>query len=819
MAWQDRIRDPDCELCPLHKSAEYVCLMGTGPRQAKIMIVGEAPGAREDEEHAAFVGASGQLLRSTLRDVGIDPEACYITNAAKCRPPENRTPTRTESKACSESYLQEELRRVQPDLVVPVGNAALQAFGRSGITKRRGQPEDFGSFVLFPTFHPAYVLRSPQHGPLFRSDLERLARLARGESSSVERTRIKVVRTASQLKWLRRKLEEADVISFDLETSSEGSGKNHRYHKPWDPGGNIVMAGFSWEVGSGVAVPLHHAQSPWRDPDAVLRFLKPALENQTKKYVAHNGKFDCTWLASKGVFVRQTFDTMLAAHILDENRSKGLKELSQVLLGVDAYDVGEELKDAYNMDLRRLAIYQAKDVDYTLRLYWTFRPQLIEEGRLKKVFQKVMMPASNELVKVETVGMYVHVNRLKKQLKLKERERDRIDAKLRSYVPKAKRDTINFRSSQQVAKWLFGDLGLPLVEKTKSGAPSTAESTMNQLAGRHPACKLLLDYRTVETKHIRTYLRSWDEKRDRRNRVHTNYKLFGTVTGRLSSEKPNLQQVPRDGTMRTVFGAPDGWTFLEADYAQIELRIAAMLAREPTLLRIFATGGDPHLATAAKIARIPEGEVKELEGTIGPDGRRIEHRKRAKPVNFGFLYGMGEGKFITYALDNYGIVVTEEEAHEMREGFFDLYDRLPAWHARQKRLVHSLGRVHSPIGRIRHLPDVYSDDKKVRAEAERQAINSPVQSFASDLMLVSLVRLSRQLDPRRSWVVGTVHDALLFEIQDDYVSEAAGIIYETMTDINYVERTFDCDITVPIEVDIKASRYWGGKGQELTPNG
>jgi len=809
MAWQDKIRNPHCELCPLHESAEHVCLMGSGPKRAKIMIVGEAPGEREDEDHAAFVGPSGQLLRRSLAKAGIDPKECYITNAAKCRPPENRTPLRGEAKTCASEYLSREIEVVRPDLIVPAGNAALQQFGRGGITKHRGIVYERNGHSIFPIFHPAYVLRSPQHGPTFEADMQRLGRLIRGEASTAEATRVKIIRTRAQLKWLRGKLEEAPVISFDLETSSEGSGKDHRYHKPWDDDGRVVMVGFTWEEGLGVAVPLHHAESPWRDPDAVLHYLKPALEREDTKTVAHNGKFDCLWLASKGVFIQQTFDTMLAAHILDENRPKGLKPLSQVLLGVDAYDVGEDLKDAYNMPLRRLSIYQAKDVDYTLRLYNLFKPQLLGERRLARIMAKLMMPASTALVKTETIGLFLVEDNLRRQMKATIKERDKVEKKLRSYVPVEKRETINFRSPQQVARWLFGDLQLPMFEKTKTGAPSTAESVMMQLASKHPAARLLLRYRTLETKHLRTYLRSWDRERDRKNRVHTTYKLFGTVTGRLSSERPNLQQVPRDSAMRTCFGAPEGWSFVEADYSQIELRIAAMLSGDPTLLRIFATGGDPHLATAAEISGLTPAEVLEVEGTRDKRGNIIEHRKRAKPVNFGFLYGMGAPKFVTYARDNYEMEVTEAQAERYRRRFFELYDHLPAWHERQRRLARNLGRVHSPLGRVRHLPDVRSGDKKVRAEAERQAINSPVQSTATDIMLLSLVRLSNELRSRLSRVVGTVHDAILFEIHDSYRDEALPLIKARMEDMDHVRRTFGADISVPIEVEIKVGQYWG----------
>lgn len=615
-------------------------------------------------------------------------------------------------------------------------------------------------------------------------------------------TKIKLIKTRQQLKWLIRKLEEARAITFDIETSSEGSGKKHKYHKPWDEAGRIVMIGFTWEGGLGVAVPLHHAQTPWRDPQQVLKLLKPVLEDPSKKTIAHNGKFDCTWLAANGVYINQTFDTMLAAHLLDENRLKGLKPLSEMLLGAKPYAV--DLKDAYNMPLKQLAVYQAKDVDYTHQLYELFKAELHEEPRIKRVFTQIMMPASNELVKVETIGLYAHRDRIEKQLAIKIKERDKVERKLRSYVPEEKREAFNFRSPKQVGEWFFGDLGLDIIKTTKSGAPSTDEDVMLQLSKQHPAAELLLRYRTLESKDIRTYLSSWLENQDHRGRVHTHYKLYGTVTGRLSSEKPNLQQVPRDVAMRSCFGAPDGWSFVEADYSQVELRIAAMLSRDPRLTRVFTSGGDPHLSTASEVSGLTPAEVIASDAT-----GKTEWRKRAKGVNFGFLYGMGAAKFIDYARTSYGVEVSETEAQKYRNRFFKLYPELQNWHERQRRLVRSLGRVHSPLGRVRHLPDVHSEDKGIKAEAERQAINSPVQSFASDLMLLSLVRLSQRLDPRQARVVGTVHDAILFEIKDEYKQEACGIIKRVMEDTPWVEEKFDIEITVPIEVEIKAGQFWG----------
>jgi uracil-DNA glycosylase family 4 len=814
MSWQDKIRDPNCELCPLHESADYVCLMGTGSKKAKVMIVGEAPGEREDEAHAAFVGRSGQLLRQSLVANGMDPEECYITNVAKCRPPNNRQPERSEAKVCGSTYLSREIQVVNPQYILLLGNTSLLAVaGKSGITKHRGSTFQIGEATVFATFHPAFVLRSIFHAPTFKADIERFGRMVSGQSIDFEDTKVKIVRTKKHLQWLRRKLNEASVISYDVETWVEGTKGGEEWKRP----GGIACISFSWEEGHSAVVPLDHQERTWRDPYAVLRYLKPCLERSGCKYVAQNGKFDAKWLASRGVFVPQTFDTMLAAHMLDENRLKGLKPLSQTLLGASAYNVGVETTDCFHAPLRQLLLYNARDTDYTLRLYYYFKAQLSspDERRTARVFTKLMMPASNALTRIEAIGPYVDEERYDKRLKVTMARRDDVEAELRESC-----GGINLRSPQQVAIWLFGKKGksyevgpkrqrlqvvgqgLPILETTGKGAPCTNESVILQLAKQAPAVKRLLEYRTLETKWIRTYFANWaPEKRDHRGRIHPGYKLFGTVTGRLSGD---FQQVPRDPFIRSIIGAPAGWTFLEADYSQVELRIAAWLANERRLLRAFAEGRDAHLETAVL-----------LTGKR-PQDITSEERKKAKSVNFGFLYGMGWAHFVEYAFVNYGVEVSDAEAQAFRRRFFESYPSLPSWHDRQRRLVRRYERVYSPIGRVRHLPTVRSSDRSIQADAERQAINSPVQSFASDLMLLSMVRLSSSLRPSEARIVGTVHDSILFEVKTEALDEVSRQVRDTMVDLKEVKRKFGTDVGVPIEVELKAGTHWG-EGKILNP--
>jgi DNA polymerase I-like protein with 3'-5' exonuclease and polymerase domains len=344
---------------------------------------------------------------------------------------------------------------------------------------------------------------------------------------------------------------------------------------------------------------------------------------------------------------------------------------------------------------------------------------------------------------------------------------------------------------------LFGDLKLPIIRETEKGNASTDEGVMKHLAKQHPAPLKLLEYR-LWTKRLNTYFDPWIYYADHLSRIHPTYKPHGTVTGRLSSVEPNLQQVPRDSVMRTVFGAAPGWVFMEADYSQVELRVAAMLAGESRMLRAFYTGVDIHLQTATEVSGIPIDQIDK------------ETRKKAKSYNFAIIYDVGPETLKDYAFEKFDVTISLQEAEDAIRKWFKLYPRFRPWHDRQRRLAERYERVYSPIGRVRHLPDVRSRNYSVRNEAFRQAINSPVQSFASDLMLLSLVQLTASFNPTRARIVGTVHDSILFEVREGHVEAAMAEVKETMEGIGtVVKRKFGYEIDVPLEADIKVSTHWG----------
>lgn len=768
-----------------------MCLVGDGPVPANIMVIGEAPGYREDEIGRPFSGASGRLLDEVLATYKLDREQAFVTNVVKCRPPENRTPKKkTEIDVCRH-YLDDEIAAVKPNFILLVGNSALSLVKKSGIMKHRGTWHTHEGAQVLGTVHPAAVLRNPSLRKVFETDIREFSRVVH-DKPGTPAPRTFIVTNGNGLRRVCESILRAPAVAYDLETNG---------FDEFSETSSIATVNIAVRPDLAFVVPIEHPEASWKDPSRVLRILGNALTYTPAKRVAHNAKFDDRWLRSRGLTINADFDTMLAAHILDENRFKSLKVLAPMILGVQQWALDMRDGAAMTTPLKKLAVYGGKDAAYTLGLYNEFKAELLqpENNRLKRIFKVLMMPASVALTDIEQTGLWLDQQRLAERRVQVQKEMDKLHKKL----VKAVGHDINWNSTQQLAAVLFDELKLPIIMKTAGGANSTAETVLLRLAAEgHEVPQLILEWRKW-MKYESTYLGNWAAKMHH-GRMHANYKIAGTVTGRLSSGKEegdkarglNAQQIPRDTFIRSVVGAPPGWKFVEADFSQVELRIAAHYAQEKTMLRIFHSDGDIHLETAVKVTQKPPEKITK------------EERKKAKGVNFGFVFGMGTNKFVDYARDSYGVTVTEPEAKRFRAAFFDQFPRLKPWHERQRRLARQYKRVQSAIGRVRHLPDVASGDKEVRAEAERQAINSPVQGLASDMMLLSLVTLHTMMPPDEAKIVGTVHDSILFEVREDVVDKWVPKIKETMEHLPLQEK-FGVSLTVPIKVDITVGTHWG----------
>jgi DNA polymerase-1 len=777
--------------------------MGSGNPKSRIMLVGEAPGAEEERTGRVFSGAAGQLLDRLLVGAGLSRDGVYVTNAAKCRPPENRTPERWESKTCADEYLSREIEEIRPTHILLLGNAALTAVARkSGITKHRGVRLDIrghpNSRTIMAAFHPAYALRNPGVFPTLQEDIRRFARAIKGEFQVVP-VQPKYVATVQGVKRVIQILEDApprSVVAYDVE---------NRY-RPWDADWSIQCLGLTLDGTTSYVIPLYHPQSPFRKIwKKLLLHLRESLTREDLILVAQNGKHDNVQLAGAGLFLRHKFDVMLAAHLVDENRPKNLGFLSQTYLGADVYKGVVELKPdkILHEPLKKICSYNGNDVGYTWQLREKIKPELVARPRLLRLFSKLMMPASHMIQQVEMNGAYVDQDRIIERVAILQGEIQRRKDEMQEYVnPKLLEEfpggEFNYRSPQQVSKLMYwsekkGGLGLTPLMQTKNGNWSTNEESLQEYVD-HPFVGLLFQLRTLEMKWMNTYLLPWSTKLDRHSRLHTTYKLYGTVTGRLSGD---LQQVPRDSFIRSVFGAPPGWVRMDADLSQAELRIAAHCADEKTMKRFFLTGQDIHRMVAADIT----GKLPEQVGK--------EERKMAKAVDFGYLYGMYPKKFQKYAKINYGIDLSLGEAEVNRAKYFTMFPNLVRWHNRMKRIVNERHEVTSPLGRVRHLPDVLSPDNRVRMEAERQAINSPVQATASDICLFSMVQIAPQLNPRDCIMVMTLHDGIGFEVREDKVEHYAQVVKQTMENLP-LEKTFGTQLSVPIVADVEWGTHWSG---------
>lgn len=821
---QLQVRKASCTLCPLSGFVDDpgdICITGSGKIDADILVVTKMP---DSPKYRA-------LVSKELKAVGIEPERVMYTGAVKCQTWE-RQPGRKDIKTCSSNFLDREIKIVKPKYILALGNEALQATaGKSGITKYRGQIFEYGvtDVKVFPTVSPSMVLRNPRYREGWVADLAFFGNLVKGKKAQTYEVDYTYVNSKELLRELQDQLKAAELISYDVETNG---------FEEFLPQSAIITLSITMMMPGKphdpvtYVIPLYHPQSPFRKQwRKVLRILAPDLIS-AKKHIAHNGKFDDRWLNQFGVDTKCTFDTMLAAHLLDENRAKGLKNLARTVLGAPAWDI--ETKNLLSTPLDKVVHYNAHDTYYTYQLYLVFREQLLEQPRIARLFQRLMMPASQDLTKAEMRGIWTDRERLFTNAKVAYDTLAEIEQRLLEYVPeeipadlpqnKRTGDQVNFNASNFARWWLFTHLQLPVLKRGKKkddgrpGDPSMAEEILLELRDAHPVVPIMLE-RVKWQKFCSSFFDPYQEQINEDDRIHTTFKLHGTVTGRLSSGKEdeekvtskvqrrgvNLQQVPRDPFVRGVFGAPPGWTFVEADFSQIELRVVAFLSRDPRMLMIYQTGQDIHTITAASTLGVPLSQVTKDE------------RKKAKAVNFGFVYGMGAPKFVHTAFTKYDLRFSVEEAQEIRKAFFQEYSNLPRWHAKQRRLANKYKRVSSPLGRIRHLPDIDSSDRGVKGEAERQAINSPVQSFASDLTQLSMILVNRKL--RRlgieGYVIGTVHDSLLFEIRDDYVAQALPIIKDTMEHLP-LKRLFGVEVDLPIISDIGVGRNWG-QCIELTP--
>jgi DNA polymerase-1 len=589
----------------------------------------------------------------------------------------------------------------------------------------------------------------------------------------------RVVESREELDELVGMLAEEKAFAFDVETTSA------------DPmASELVGISFCFKEGKAHYVPM------LRDKNYALGKLKPLLENPKIQKYAHNSKYDFTVLANYGIWVKGlAFDTMIAEWLINPaSKNLSLKNLAWARLGVEMKPItdligkGKKQISMALVPIHQAARYSCTDVDMTYRLVKVLGPELEEKG-LWPLFAEVEMPLVPVLAEMEMRGVKLDSEYLAEMSRELERKLHAIERDIQDLVGY----NFNINSTQQLSDALFIKLGLPTqgIPKTKSGHYSTSALVLEKLKGKHPIIDLILEHREI-SKLKSTYVDALPLLVNKRTgRVHTSFNQTGTVTGRLSSSEPNLQNIPirteLGRRVRRAFIADDGRVLLSADYSQIELRILAHISQDPTLLEAFSRGEDIHSSTASVLFDVPLKEVT-------PSLRRL-----AKTINYGITYGMS----------GYGLAQRAELPQEEAEGFiksyFAKYPKVKRYVVETKRKAKEQGYVETLLKRRRYFPELMKGSKapyNVRSAAERMAINMRIQGTAADIIKIAMVRLDKALKERglRSRMILQVHDELVLEVPEEELEEAKYLVKSTM------ESAFELD--APLKVDMKVGRNW-----------
>jgi DNA-directed DNA polymerase len=600
------------------------------------------------------------------------------------------------------------------------------------------------------------------------------------------------------------------------------------------PNAERAAAGaYNWRTFDGeqpmtYLVPLSHPASPllgsWRK---VMAIIGREINRSGKPFVNANVKFDARWVfAQAGVDLsdRIEWDTTVSSQLVDTEARTRLKIRAARDFGIeewDDFDLGTP-GAAEQVDLIQLGEYAARDTYYTWKIEEEHRDQMfltgddepfdsddIQMARLGKVATYVAMPTVKTLTKVEQRGFLLDVDWV--HAKIEEMDSLRLKACediLGLYgtdpAPAPAKDGV---TTAATSKWFQGFVAqaieagdLRVTARTDSGNAQWNKAVLiAQQRQGSPAADALLRHRDA-TKTLE-FLRSWLELRDPNNVIHATYNVGFVKTGRLSSSNPNVQQI--SARLKPAFIPRPGHVLLDLDYSQVELRVAAFVSRSAPMIEAFQRGDDLHRLLAAKIAGKAPEDVTSLE------------RKRAKAGNFGLLYGMSPGGFQSYAATAYDVSLTLAEAQAVHSAFFEMWDGMRQWHEKAKRRAYERGYVTSPIGRTQWLSDLYSKSSFKASHAERNALNSPVQGFGSDLMQMAAASIMGTLPgyplPKveGAHVVATVHDEICIEVPEDRWQEILVECKRRMEDVNTFLRPLDCQMDVPIVAGPSAGTRWG----------
>ncbi len=583
--------------------------------------------------------------------------------------------------------------------------------------------------------------------------------------------------------WLDE-LERAELFAFDTETTSLDYMQ-----------ARIVGVSFACAPGRAAYVPLAHdyVGAPAQlDRDDVLARLQPLLEDPARAKVGHNLKYDRSVLANHGIALAGiAHDTMLESYVLNSTASRhdfdsvALKHLGvETIHYEDVAGKGAKQIGFAEVALEQATPYAAEDAEVCLRLHQTLFPRIAESPGLAGVYHEIEIPLVPVLSDMERRGVYVDKHMLLEQSAELDQRMAEIEARAHDVAGEA----FNIGSPKQIQAILFDKLGLPVLQKTPKGQPSTAESVLQELAHDYELPQLILDHRGL-SKLKSTYTDKLPQQiNPDTGRVHTSYHQAVAATGRLSSSDPNLQNIPIRSSegrrIRQAFVAPPGRVLLAADYSQIELRIMAHLSGDAGLCQAFEGGLDVHRATAAEVFGAALDDVSD------------EQRRAAKAINFGLIYGMS-----AFGLARQ-LGIERSAAQEYIERYFARYPGVRAYMDRIRATAREQGYVETVFGRRLYLPDINARNQQMRQYAERTAINAPMQGTAADIIKRAMIEVAGWLGGHNvaADLIMQVHDELVFEVDENAVDEVAVRVAQIMQGA--------ASLDVPLTVEVGRGANW-----------
>ena len=598
----------------------------------------------------------------------------------------------------------------------------------------------------------------------------------------IDRSRYETLLTEADLNRWVEKLKQAKLFALDTETD------NLDYMAA-----NLVGISFALENGEAAYLPLQldYLGAPKTlEKTTALTLLKPVLENPAIQKVGQNFKYDLTIFARNGIDVQGVaFDTMLESYVLNSTGRHNMDDLAKRYLGHQTISFEEIAGKGKNqltfnqIPLEKAAEYAAEDADVTMKLQQVLWEKLSKEPTLEKLFKEMELPLLGVLSRMERRGVLIDSDAL--FLQSNEIANRLNELEEQAYVLAGQ--PFNLASTKQLQEILFDKLGLPVIQKTPKGAPSTNEEVLEELAFSHELPKVLVEHRGL-SKLKSTYTDKLPQMvNPQTGRVHTSYHQAVTATGRLSSSDPNLQNIPirnEEGRrIRQAFIACEGFTVVAADYSQIELRIMAHLSQDQGLINAFTQGKDIHRSTAAEIFGVALDEVTS------------EQRRNAKAINFGLIYGMS-----AFGLSRQ-LGIGRADAQSYMDLYFKRYPGVQTFMHDIREKAKAQGYVETLFGRRLYLPDINSSNAMRRKGAERVAINAPMQGTAADIIKRAMIQLDQKLqnDPDIAMIM-QVHDELVFEVRSEKVAFYSELIKTQMESA--------ADLVVPLIVDVGQGTNW-----------